>query len=399
MPPPPMLPPMSMRAALGAHAAEAPAHQPLELLGVVAALEGELLGDAAGLHVLGQRHVHRLHAVASARLHRRVDLVHLAFADQVADRRRGHEHLARDRATLTIGGRDQLLRDHALQRRRQLHPHLLLLMRWEHVDDAVDRLRRVLGVQRREHEVTGLGGGDRGRDRLEVTHLADEDHVGVLAEHVLQGVREAVGVGAHLTLVHDAALVLVQELDRVLDGHDVATALGVHHVDHRCQRRRLARSGRAGHDHEPPLETGEVGHHRRQTELVDLLDLERDHAERRTDRVALHVHVDTEPGPARQRVRHVELELLLEPFPQLLRQDRVDHALQRPRRQGRVSVDALQLTVDPDDRCGTGREVQVGTLVIEQRSQQFGDRDLDVLILLHGHAHVTSPPSRLPRSR
>ena len=45
----------------------------------------------------GERHVHRLHAEAAARLHRRVDLVHLALADQVADRRRGDEHLARRR--------------------------------------------------------------------------------------------------------------------------------------------------------------------------------------------------------------------------------------------------------------------------------------------------------------
>ena len=36
-----------------------------------------------------------------------------------------------------------------------------------------------------------------------------------------------------LALVHDARLVLVQELDRVLDGHDVTRPLGVDDVDHR----------------------------------------------------------------------------------------------------------------------------------------------------------------------
>ena len=73
----------------------------------------------------------------------------------------------------------------------ELHAHLALLLGGEDVDDAVDRGRRALGVQGREDEVAGLGGGERGRDRLEVAHLADEDHVGVLAERGAQPVGEA----------------------------------------------------------------------------------------------------------------------------------------------------------------------------------------------------------------
>ena len=41
-----------------------------------------------------------------------------------------------------------------------------------------------------EDEVAGLGGGQRGRDRLEVAHLADEDHVRVLAQRGAQGLGE-----------------------------------------------------------------------------------------------------------------------------------------------------------------------------------------------------------------
>ncbi len=148
----------------------------------------------------------------------------------------------------------------------ELHPHLLLLVRGEHVDDAVDRLRRVLRVQRREDQVAGLGGGDRRRDRLQVTHLTDQDDVGVLAQDVLERLGEPVRVGADLALVHDAPLVLVQELDRVLDGHDVPVTLGVDHVDHGGQRRRLAGTGRAGDHHEASLEPREIGDDRRQTQ-------------------------------------------------------------------------------------------------------------------------------------
>ncbi|HLZ36234.1 MAG TPA: hypothetical protein VKP64_00420, partial [Mycobacteriales bacterium] len=60
-------------------------------------------------------------------------------------------------------------------------PHLLLLVRGEEVDDAVDGLLRVGRVQRRQHEVTRLRGGERGLHGLRVAHLPDEDDVGVLA--------------------------------------------------------------------------------------------------------------------------------------------------------------------------------------------------------------------------
>ena len=72
----------------------------------------------------------------------------------------------------------------------ELHAHLILLLGRERVDDAVDRLRRTLRVQRREDEMTGLGRGQRGRDRLEVAHFADENHVGVLAQRGAKSLAE-----------------------------------------------------------------------------------------------------------------------------------------------------------------------------------------------------------------
>ena len=217
-------------------------------------------------HELRERHVHRDHAVATARLEHRVDLVRLALTDEVADRGRRDHHLARDRAALAVDGRDELLRADPLQRRRELHSHLLLLVRREHVDHTVDRLRRVLGVQGREHEVTGLRRGQRGRDRLEVTHFTDEDDVGVLAQHVLQRVGEGVRVLPHLALVDQRALVRVEELDRVLDRHDVHRTLAVHDVDQRRERRRLARTGRAGDEHEAARHVRPALHRRRDAE-------------------------------------------------------------------------------------------------------------------------------------
>ena len=82
----------------------------------------------------------------------------------------------------------EALGHHAGERRGQLDPDLGLPLGREHVDDAVERRRRVVGVQRGEHEVTGLGDGQRGGDALGVAHLAHEHDVGVLAERGAEAV-------------------------------------------------------------------------------------------------------------------------------------------------------------------------------------------------------------------
>ena len=122
-----------------------------------------------------------------------------------------------------------------------------------------------------------------------------------------------------------------------------------------------------GHDHEAAREPGQVGHDGRESEVVELLDLERDETERGPDRVALLVHVHAEPSLAGQGVGHVQLQLLLEALPQLLRQDRVDHALQGTRGQLRVASPALELAVHAHRRRGPRREVEVRAPDLQQR--------------------------------
>jgi len=60
--------------------------QPVEVLDVVALLEPVLVGDLVDPHQLGEVLVEGVHAVLGAGLHRGVDLVHHALADQVTDR-------------------------------------------------------------------------------------------------------------------------------------------------------------------------------------------------------------------------------------------------------------------------------------------------------------------------
>ena len=98
--------------------------------------------------------------------------------------------------------------------------------------------------KRREDEVPGLGRAERRLDGLLVAHLADEDHVRVLAERRAQRDEEARGVEADFPLADCRQLVVVEDLDRVLDRDDVALASPVDVVDHGCECRRLPAAGR-----------------------------------------------------------------------------------------------------------------------------------------------------------
>ena len=66
-----------------------------------------------------------------------------------------------------------------------------------------------------------LGRLERGLGRFRVAELADQDHVRVLPQRAPKRLAERLRVQSDLALVHDAAQVLVEELDRVLDRDDV----------------------------------------------------------------------------------------------------------------------------------------------------------------------------------
>src|SRR5436305_53213 len=87
-----------------------------------------------------------------------------------------------------------------------------------HVHQAVDGRRRVVRVQRREHEMAGERGLDGDLGGLEVADLADQDDVRILPQ---EGAERGGEVQAdrflHLHLVDTGQI----ELDRIFRGHDV----------------------------------------------------------------------------------------------------------------------------------------------------------------------------------
>ena len=86
-------------------------------------------------------------------------------------------HDLKGRHQSAVDRRQQLLADDGFEHLRKLHADLLLLLRREHVDDAVNGVHRADGVQRRDDKVPCLRRGHGGLDGVKIAHLAQQDHV------------------------------------------------------------------------------------------------------------------------------------------------------------------------------------------------------------------------------
>jgi hypothetical protein len=62
----------------------------------------------------------------------------------------------------------------------------LFVSSWENTDDALDGFGCINRVQRRKHQVSGLGGFERHFHRLAIAHLADQDYLGRLPQSCTQ---------------------------------------------------------------------------------------------------------------------------------------------------------------------------------------------------------------------
>ncbi len=166
-----------------------------------------------------------------AGLHYCVEAGNLLFADTVGDRRVADENFVADDTAFAAGDRQQLLGDDSPQNERELRADLALLVRREHIDNTVDCLGGVCGVQGAENQMAGFSHGAGGRYRFKVAHFADENDVGVFAKNASEGFVERLGVDVQFTLVDDRTLMVMQVFDRVFDGHDVAAPGLVDDVD------------------------------------------------------------------------------------------------------------------------------------------------------------------------
>ena len=150
-----------------------------------------------------------------------------------------------------------------------MHADLSLLLGGEHIHHAVHGLCSRTGVQGAEHQVAGFRCADRQLNRFQIPHFPHQDHVRVLAQRRTEGVGEAARVFIQLSLVHQAAVAFVYELDRILDGEDVLGAAVIDVIEQCRQGGGLARARGACDQHQAPWSFAGLHHHRGQIEPID----------------------------------------------------------------------------------------------------------------------------------
>jgi hypothetical protein len=219
--------------------------------------------------------------------------------------------------------------------------------------------------------VSRLGRRQSGLDGLFVAHLSDEDDVGVLAQHASERALEGGGVHADFALVDRRAFIGVHELDGILDRDDVLGRGVVHVVDHRRERRRLARAGRTREQNDAPLLFGEFPDDSRQRELFDRADSVRDRAAYHRDHAALLEGVDPVAGDLRELdvVGEKDLQRTLgvlgrQHLGALIGRQRSLHAVQRARVDLHVKIRALLL----DELVQRLLDVEHGLLIGTRRA-------------------------------
>lgn len=110
----------------------------------------------------------------------------------------------------------------------------------EHVDNPVQRLIGIGGMQRRQHQMPGVSKRQGMLHGFAVADFADQHHIRGLAQGIFQCRVKAAGINADFTLIDDRALVSMDVLDRVFDRDDVPGTMAVAMVDKRGQRGRFA---------------------------------------------------------------------------------------------------------------------------------------------------------------
>ena len=85
--------------------------------------------------------------------------------------------------------------------------------------------------------MTRFGRVQRGRNRFQVSHFADQNHVRILTEGSAQRRTKSRRIYANFALVNVPFLIAVQKFDRIFNRDDVFRARRVHPIDHRRQGR------------------------------------------------------------------------------------------------------------------------------------------------------------------
>ena len=265
--------------------------------------------------------------------------------------------------------RYQTLRDERADVQRQVHEQLLAPLLGKEIDDAVERLVGAVGVQGGQHQVPGLGELDAVFHGLAIADFADENHVGRLAQGVLERQVPALAIDADFAVRDHAALVRMHVFHRVLDGDDVSARLFVAVADHGRERGGFAGAGAADQDHEAALGQHDLLEYGRQFQFLEGRNLGIDGSEHRAGKSLLHEGADAKAADARRCDRKIAFLGRIEFLGLAVVHDGAHQAGALLGTQGAVGLRA-DFAVHLDGRRKAGGDEQIRALLFDHAPEQ-----------------------------
>ena len=176
-------------------------------------------------------------------------------------------------------------------------------------------------------------------------------------------------MGVDLPLADQAEAVVVDILDRVLDGDDVALPLPVDEVDHRGEGGGLARTGGARDQHQAAVVAGQRLEDGGHAKFVEGANAAADGPEDGTHASQVAEYVDPETQLLGGHVGEVGVAVPLEGVAHPLRHDLVEQFEGLVGAQAAI-LDRCDLTVDADPRWVAGDQMELGGLLFDHQFQK-----------------------------
>ena len=164
----------------------------------------------------------------------------------------------------------------------------------------------------------------------------------------------------------------MDELDRVFDSQDVAVFFFVLVIHHRRQRGGFAGAGRPGDQHQSARLVGQFLENIRGLEIFQRQNLGRNGPQHGRRTTILYKSIDPEAGQIRHGKGKVALQIFFVGLALTVVHHVVDHGMHVLVLHGR-QIDTPHVAIDADHGRHARRQVKIGSLVLDDEGQQFGD--------------------------